>query len=973
MFAKFFKPKWQHSKADVRIRAITKLKASNSEQRQILSQLALQDQNPAVRSAAVIKLDEPELLCKISNLDTDHQVRHLAADRACRMIIEPQNNNRQDNEQQDLLQQRINSIQQLQDDNILTHIALNVDDYAVQQVAISKIQDQTCLGTLTLKASHTQIRKAAAEKLREENIIEQLCKETRSKDKTVHRIIRNKLRDIREQAKIRQQHVMQQQEVTTALRQLLSTGYYPQFDAKLNAYRKTAEALLKAEHNQTTDPAASQALRDALTSCCQLATAEQEKARLLRQQQQEKEQQQAAWQLLVNNYQTLLNSTGIAINYSETASLQTELKTLQHQQSQLSSDWQSFRSAANAAEFTTFDKQITELDQQLTKLFEACQRFCQQQEQLSALLNSDSDSLQADLQNSLKTINWPELNNITQPKLLSSARQRIQQLREEARLTQQLQKQDQAAQLSQLDSYLQELEQALGAGHSKQAYKLDKQLQELFESKQYNKASRQRYSNLQQQLQQLKDWQGFAVIPKKEALCEAMEGLINSPLEATELADNIRLLQQQWKDLDATDPYHSHELWKRFKRASDSAYEPCSKHYAELKQQRTLNLQQRLLLCDQLEALIAATDWEQPDWQEIEQISRTAKQEWRQYTPVDRTPGREAQNRFNATLKLLDGKIKAYREANADTKQALTDQAGQLCQQAEQTSQPEELPELLKQVKQLQLRWRDTGNSFHSVERKLWPLFRQACNRVYDLEKRSRKSAQSQQNQLNKLEQICEQLEALQLTPAGNQQSQELIRHAEELLASQPETPEAIQQRLHSAKSFLQRQQQQLNQLLESDSYQAWQRKVSLCEQLEEKLLAGELDNKSLQQLQEAWRQGEQPDNEYAELLETRFSTACDIYQGSQELDPVIYQSDAALRQLCIQLEIAFNQSSPEEDQALRLEYQMQRLQQALEDKDSSISLQDLKQLEMEWLCQPFARHQESLFQRFYGILQQVF
>ncbi|WP_315983879.1 DUF349 domain-containing protein [Aliamphritea spongicola] len=232
-----------------------------------------------------------------------------------------------------------------------------------------------------------------------------------------------------------------------------------------------------------------------------------------------------------------------------------------------------------------------------------------------------------------------------------------------------------------------------------------------------------------------------------------MEALIGSDIEAPVLADHIRTLQQEWKDLDATDPYHSHDLWKRFKHASDQAYEPCSQHYAELKQQRVNNLQQRLLLCEQLETLMANTDWEQPDWQEVEQISRTAKQEWRQYTPVDRTPGREAQSRFNSTLKQLDGKIKAYREANTEAKQALADQAEALSVQAEQAvadGQQELLNGLLRQVKQLQQQWRQTGNSFHSVERKLWPAFRLTCNKVYDLEKSNRKAVKTQQTEQEK-------------------------------------------------------------------------------------------------------------------------------------------------------------------------------------------------------------------------------
>ncbi|WP_271273564.1 DUF349 domain-containing protein [Aliamphritea hakodatensis] len=954
MFAKFFKPKWQHSKADVRIRAITKLKASNSEQHQILSQLALQDQNPAVRSAAVIKLEEPELLCRISNIDTDHQVRHLAADRACRVIIKTDNCDQQ---------QSINSIRQLQDDDILTHIALHIDDSTVQQVAIEKISDQTCLGTITLQAGHSQTRQAAAEKLHEAEIIEQLSKEIRSKDKTVHRIIRNKLRDIREQQKAREQLLQQQTELTSALQQLLNTGMYPQFEARLNAYQQNAEKLLQNNHS---DDTARTLLTEALNACQQLLQQEQQKQAEQQQREAEALQRQQQRDTLLAAFNELLKQIRATLEETlpDPAEFTAKLNDLQaSQQTQSSGD----------PEFAQITGQLSSKSTQIQSLLDAVNRAQQNNAQLTELLqNETADS--AALKHAIQLINWPE--NEPQPEGLRTLQKRLDQqnqVRQQHKAErQQVQQQDQ----QQIDSCLDQLEQALSEGNTKNAYRLDKRVTELLgqQAKNSVKSCRNRHAGLQKQLQQLKDWQGFAVTPKKESLCEKMEALIGNPAEAAVLADHIRALQQEWKDLDATDPYHSHDLWKRFKQASDQAYEPCSQHYAELKQQRVNNLQQRLLLCEQLETLMANTDWEQPDWQEVEQISRTAKQEWRQYTPVDRTPGREAQSRFNSTLKQLDGKIKAYREANAEVKQTLADQATALCAAAEQAvaeGQPELLNALLRQVKQLQQQWRQTGNSFHSVERKLWPAFRLTCNKVYELEKSNRKAVQSQQTEQEKAGQLCEQLEALQTTPASPSQISNLLEQAD-ILCQKNDTPEPLQQRLHAAKSNLQRQQADLDRLLESETYQAWQRKINLCEQLEEKLLAEELDDNTLEQLNQAWEQGLSPDAPFAELLHNRFITGCNIHQGSQEFDPVIYASDTALRQLCIQLEIAFNLSSPEEDQALRLEYQMQRLQQALEEKHSSTSLKDLKHLEMEWLCQPFARHQEALYQRFYGLLQQV-
>jgi len=54
------------------------------------------------------------------------------------------------------------------------------------------------------------------------------------------------------------------------------------------------------------------------------------------------------------------------------------------------------------------------------------------------------------------------------------------------------------------------------------------------------------------------------------------------------------------------------------------------------------------------------------------------------------------------------------------------------------------------------------------------------------------------------------------------------------------------------------------------------------------------------------------------------------------------------------------------------MEYQMDRLQKALEQRRTSGNSNDLKRLELEWQCLPFTLQHEALQIRFYSNLQQA-
>lgn len=118
MFAKFFKPRWKHNKATVRIRAVHRLSPGKTEHCEVLARLARQDQSIEVRLAAVEKIAAPDLLSDILTHDINPDIRRSAAKRICEIILDPSYTYSQQSE----------CLTYLHDENMLAHIALNSEN-----------------------------------------------------------------------------------------------------------------------------------------------------------------------------------------------------------------------------------------------------------------------------------------------------------------------------------------------------------------------------------------------------------------------------------------------------------------------------------------------------------------------------------------------------------------------------------------------------------------------------------------------------------------------------------------------------------------------------------------------------------------------------------------------------------------------------------------------------------------------------
>lgn len=952
MLSKFFKPKWQHTNPTTRLNAVKILSDNCDDQYRILSTLAIHDPDLSVRKAAIEQINDVNnliLLLKSSVSDTGpdadsalietHLARLLSAEKQPEKLFEQ-------------LSQNVAPA-------TIWRVMCKTPFHALQNQLIDKIEDQLQLLDIATSSLHISTRKKAAERITEPSLIEQLLKLTRQNDKAIHRMMRDKSNLIREQQKQLQAY---QEHAKTVLEQIthLSNGeWFPLYPAKHEMLAQdwsTISAVTTAPYQEQFD-AASRICSERIQSVLNKEVAHQREQDRILQARQEATKQIEQMQLYAENLKTAARS-------SESFTL------LSQQSDQFKAQWALLSQDVTSNQQNEFDR----LQKQLStiyshsisidhKLNTACE-FLENYEKTAFKKRSLQDKLKK-INTLLKSIAWPESTEKPQP--VKQLETLAQQLSDEQ--SQQIQKTNELK--DKLLKQLKQLESNIERGAIKAADKDFRKATELLEllhslpNGSAHDSINQQYKGLLVRLDEIKDWQGFAVTPKKEQLCLDMEELASQEtLPLPEKAKQIKALQQQWKMLDATDPFHSQAIWKRFKAASDKAYEPCETFFAQQNETRRYNLQQKELIHNEVAAYLQQINWETCDWRSVEQIIQTARQEWRRFTPVDRTPGQALQAKFNELLLDAETHFQGIKESSMATKQ-------QLIVAAEALTTADDAPAAAEQAKELQKAWKECGPTFHSQERKLWKAFRIHCDVIFQRLQDQTPSREALQSAKLHLKRIIEELSTFEETPLNTKQKIDHINETRQLIDDFKDAlPPHDIEKFNKAARYIEQQANDLTRFVENAEIQKLFEHAQLCDQFEEMILDNNVTT-SAETLFGNWQLDS--NNDFHDKITQRRNQIESIASGNLNLEPLLANADKELREICIRLEIALSLPSPEHDQALRMEYQMQRLQKAIEQQQKPVSLTDIKTLEFESLSVPFRQTNEILNKRFNQLIDSVF
>ena len=394
-------------------------------------------------------------------------------------------------------------------------------------------------------------------------------------------------------------------------------------------------------------------------------------------------------------------------------------------------------------------------------------------------------------------------------------------------------------------------------------------------------------------VEELQDWQAFATSPKRQELLDSMEALAaETPANAKDRADRIKALRAEWNALGPVSGSGTRSMHAQFNRFAERAFEPCREHFNEQAELRKRNLAERRQICEQLEEYLDNVDWATADMRAAEQIMRAARDEWRARHPVDRRHAKGLDARFEALQERIFKQVKRVWDANLAAKQAIVEAAEQLA------ASDASLQDRIRDAKALQRRWRDVGMTPRKPDQQLWRQFREHCDQIFEARDSGRKQAAGErESAISRAEAICESMqEAVANANAATADRATLSRLRAELYAIR--LPERLEKGLHKRFDDIARS---YNQLILAGEIEA------LCAELEQ-LRAWDAE---VSRAEAEGRAIDPPAPAFAERIASGDEPGGELHRLALEAELLAgIESPAADRQLRLEVQVdALNQS----------------------------------------------------------------
>jgi DNA repair protein SbcC/Rad50 len=791
---------------------------------------------------------------------------------------------------------------------------------------VEQTSDEGELLKLASDGATSQLRQAAAEKIHSREILEQLAKAVKTKDKNVFKIVKTKLDLFKaEDAKLAELEA-------SALRICEKLERHSHFEAdslfkaKLTVLQNEWDALGQVS------TAAQSRFQTALAACEAKIAA---RAQAIADEEEKLSLDQQALQLAEEAYASLKQLAGEvyrASHVDELVNANYELK---------------IQELANAVRLATnrqlpLDKLTKEFEhrkQQTLNLIDQI-KTSGTVKQLAEKLDQveDSDTVKNAQQKLQQLIKSAKEFGEELPETLSEAKAKLDAIWAQRHQTEQAAK-------NALRDFSELARKGLWAaeqGFVRKARAIQKELHEKrAQLSEIPKGIQAKLDDFEAQLAKLGDWHEFAVTPKKEALITQMQALATSSINPENLATKIHELQDSWKEVSKGVQQQDDELWQQFQQASAVAYAPCKEFFEAQAAERENNLNKRRELVSQLQQYLQGYDFANAVWKDVEQTLKTARAEWQTYWPVPRKAGNELQKEFENLMEQLFGKITSEYENNKTTKQSLIEQAQTLVSAVDTRAATET-------IKQLQAQWKTIGKSWHKEDQQLWQEFRKHCDAVFALRNQAFEAAKEQRQAITvKAEQLIEQLNqfAAQSLEQLNAAKAEIESLKTEFFALDlpKEASKALQNKFNASIAAIGTKRDSARSQAEEQSWTDLFNALNALREYElaviaqtasETLVTQKNNLETLIANTPRWPTGT------FSLVQQRLAKADAITSANQAANTEL------LHTLTIRAEILAGKESPAEDKQARMAYQVKQMQQAFGQRDSSF-----EPLVLEWVA----------------------
>lgn len=216
----------------------------------------------------------------------------------------------------------------------------------------------------------------------------------------------------------------------------------------------------------------------------------------------------------------------------------------------------------------------------------------------------------------------------------------------------------------------------------------------------------------------------------KTAICERLEALDFDSLKSfnawNDMTKTILQAQEDWRKLGFASKKANNLLFTRFRAVCDKFFAQKAEYYKSVKEDMSANLEKKIALCEQAEALKDSTDWKataekltelQRRWKTIGAVPKKRSDEvWKRF--------QEACDFFFEQKKRDLSQSRKSEQENLRAKRALTASLKEIAADAPRQ-------EVVAAIKDAQARWSEIGHVPFREKDKIYEEFRAVINELY--------------------------------------------------------------------------------------------------------------------------------------------------------------------------------------------------------------------------------------------------
>jgi len=801
LVGKLFAPKWKHRNAEVRKQALLDLNLGSKGSVPIIIEMARADLDIEIRKLALKRIDDISFLLELAASQGEELSENI--NRRLGQLLSNST----------IKQNHVAAIdahlRQFADPKLLQLVLEKSQQESLRETALLALDKNSTYADTAMYDKSATLRLLAIERISKVSTIERVLKHSKTKDKSVYQIAKQKLdanQSQKNKPNQRQLHVLMDQLlvelnaiVKVCQEQQRWAPQQAQFAALQKDWQLLIEQAVSGSTNSTTLITDNKTQFELLNNKFKQGF-EQEKE-LLKQRELEIEDFEPIKDI-IHEYCNKLQELTTEL---ETVSDSDLLQTLSSQAKKIDSGWNQIHSDLPTIVDTNYMQDVLDLYKSHWRSYQQCVLFAETNLRNVKLRKRYLVEIQTQLESSdtitdkkiaqyKKYLKYFEVTASTSSSLASADsntnadhnppdgtknirnqfKQLLQQLEE--KLSQQSVKSSNC--LDELKKVVSDLDGALNNGKAKFAVNLTRRWDKLVvdldgatrHSKKYNSLLSQ-YKKLQPKVSELREWREWSNLPVKEKLCQDIELLAddaanaadNSQFNFSAAMEQLKAYRRDWNKLIDSEFKSDKNLEKKFNASCDIISRASQSFFNDLSQGRQSNLQKRQQYCADLDAYsekLNTVEITEIDAKHLDKVIRVSNKEWYSLGAVDRTKKEAINKQFSEAISKLADIRHTLRENNSEAKNTLLQRVSKVLKDIE--TDTKNISSSIDAIKRCQSQWKNIGVAVK--DRELWQQFQQTCNKVFEHRQQQNSEMATQRNQQRQeLHTLCSTIESISI------------------------------------------------------------------------------------------------------------------------------------------------------------------------------------------------------------------